>query len=105
MFQCALQKQTIFGYVNHNYDIVEDTDLVTWDEAVELWEKWKPKVVEQIKYGQSPEMVIWTACEDNTSYATDAYHVDHSTKVENDEFVERITKIIDPTKVSMGEPI
>jgi DNA topoisomerase VI subunit A len=104
MFQCVLQQDGIFGYTTQ-HDIVEDTDLITWDEAVELWEKWKPKVVKQLEDEQSPEMVIWTGCKDNTSYRTDAFHVNYATKVANDEFIEVVEKKIDPTTVTMGEPV
>lgn len=104
MFQCALQQDGIFGYTTQ-HDIVEDTDLITWDEAVELWEKYKSSVVKQLEDGQSPEMVIWTGCEDNTSYSNDAFHINQATEVENGEFIEVVKKRIDPTTITMGEPV
>jgi hypothetical protein len=104
LFQCALQEESIFGYTSR-HDVVEDTELITWDEAVELWEKWKPKVIAQLEDGQSPEMCIWAGCKDNTSYSNDAFHVDFSTEVERGEFVVTTRKVIDPTKVAMGEPV
>ena len=104
MFQCVLHKQSIFGY-SSDYDIVEDTGLITWDKALQLWEKWKPKVIAQLEDKQSPEMVIWTGCDDPSSYRNDVFHIDHRTEVENGEFVERVTNVIDPTRITMGEPI
>lgn len=104
MFQCALQESGIFGYTS-SHDIVEDTGLITWDEAIELWNKYKPQVIQQLEDGQDPEMCIWTGCEDTIDYKTDSFHVNKSTEVKNGEFVETITKIIDPSKVTMGEPV
>lgn len=106
MFQCALQGYSIFGY-HSGHDIVENTGLITWDEAVELWEKYKPRVIKQLEDGQNPEMYIWTGCKDTADYHTDAFHVDYSTEVENGKFfqVEKKVKAIDPSKVTMGEPV
>lgn len=103
MFQCCLTKDTIFGYVN-DIEIVEDTGLITWEEAVELWEKWRPKVVKQLEDGQNPEMAIWTGCKDTSDYHTDPFHVDRRTEVEDGRFIEVVKNVIDPTKVTMGEP-
>ena len=96
LFQCAITKESMLGYIKYDVEILEDTDLITWEEAIELWNKFKPRVIKQLEDGQSPEMVIWTGCKSNTDYRTDAYHVDQHTETENDEFVNRITKIIDP---------
>lgn len=101
---CMFQYATSYKYADT--EIHENTDLITWEEAIELWNKYKPQFIRELQgeYG-SPEMVIWTGCEDNTSYSNDAFHVDHRTLVENGEFVEKITKIVDPNRVTMGEPI
>jgi hypothetical protein len=103
MFQCWLQKTSVFGYLG-GYT-VENTGLITYEEAVELWEKYKPEVMLQIEDGQSVEMAIWTGCPDEYSYANDTFHVDSDTVVENGEFIEVVKKVIDPSKVIMGEPV
>ena len=104
MFQCALRKNTIFGYVNE-HNMVEDTGLITWNDAVALWDKWKPEVIKQLEDNQDPEMCIWTGCENETSYHTDAFHVNRDTEIDNGDFIEIVKKVIDPSKVIMGTPL
>lgn len=101
---CMFQYATSYKYMNAK--IYEDTGLITWEKALELWNKYKPQVMREIEDDYSnPEMVIWTGCKDNTSYAHDAFHVDGTTPVENGEFVKVATTVIDPNKVSMGIPV
>lgn len=103
MFQLWLSKEVpFFGYAD-GY-MVEDTDLISWEEALELWEKYKPQVMKQLNDGQNVEMCIWTGCEDNTSYGNDAFHVTINTVVKNGKFIEVVEKVIDPSKVIMGVP-
>lgn len=100
---CMFQYATSYKYIST--EIHANTDLITWEEALELWNKYKPQVIKELEDNYSrPEMVIWTGCEDNSDYHTDAFHIDWETSVKDGEFVEVITKIIDPNKVSMGEP-
>lgn len=103
MKHCLFQYATDGQYMN--VKIYEDTDLITWEEAVTLWEKYKKQFIKELEDGLRPEMVIWTGCKDTSDYHTDAFHIDYTTPVENGEFVKRITEIIDPTKVTMGEPV
>jgi hypothetical protein len=101
---CMFQYATSYKYLNTK--IYEDTDLITWEEALELWNKYKPQVISEIEDDISnPEMVIWTGCRDNTSYSHDAFHVDSETPTKDGEFVEIKTIIIDPNKVNMGVPV
>lgn len=98
MFQCTLTRTSPFWGYLAGVDIVENTDLISWEEAVKLWIKWKPQVISQLEDNQNAEMCIWTACNDSTDYHTDAFHVNQNTKVENGEFIECIRNIINPTK-------
>ena len=95
MFQVWLVEEGIFGY--YGGKTVEDTDLITFEEAVNLWEKYKPEVIKQLEDGQSPEMAIWTDCKDNIDYRNDTYHVNQDTLVENGEFIEVVKNKIIPT--------
>lgn len=103
MFQCWLMKTSPFGY--HEGYFAEDTDLITYEQAVKLWEQYKPEVYRQLEDGQNVEMAIWTGCPDRYSYASDPFHVDSSTEIEDGEFIEVVKKVIDPSKVIMGEPV
>lgn len=100
---CMFQYYTTYTYINTICH--EDTGLITWEEAVGLWEKYKDQVVEEIEDDISkPEMCIWTGCEDESDYRNDAFHVDQNTETDNGRLVEITIKEIDPTKVTMGEP-
>jgi molybdopterin converting factor small subunit len=100
---CMFQYATAYRYLSTK--IYEDTDLITWEEALELWNKYRPQVIQELEDDYSrPEMVIWTGCESSTSYSNDTFHVNEETPVRDGEFVEVITRVIDPNKVSMGEP-
>lgn len=50
--------------------IYEDTDLITREKALELWEKWKPQALKDINDGGKVDMVIWTGCKSYTDYHT-----------------------------------
>ena len=100
MFQYATSYKCL------NTKIYENTDLITWEEALELWNKYKLQVIRELEDDYSnPEMVIWTGCKDNSSYSNDAFHIDNATQVKDGEFVEVVTNVIDPNKVVMGIPV
>lgn len=101
---CMFQYYT--GYTYMDTEQHEDTDLITWEEAVDLWNKYKDQVVEEIEDDISkPEMAIWTGCESDTDYRNDPFHVDQNTETDNGRLVEITIKEIDPNTVSMGEPV
>lgn len=64
MFQVALSKPSLFGGYSSDVDIPENTDLITREEAEELWEKYYPKVLENLKDGgySTPETLVLTLC-------------------------------------------
>lgn len=104
MFQFwAAEELPFLGYGTGK--LVEDTDLITWEEAVELWQKHKPQAIRQLKDGENVEMCIWTGCDSTTDYHTDAFHIDKSTEIEGDNFIITTKKVIDPSRVAMGEPV
>lgn len=82
MFQCVLAKPSIFGGYASDVDIVEDTGLITREEAEELWHKWFPKVRDQLKDGANVEMGIWVNCKDTTDYHTFEAHIDGECEVD-----------------------
>ena len=100
---CMFQYYTSYTYMETRKH--EDTGLITWEEAVKLWNEYKDQVVEEIEDEISePEMCIWTGCENESDYRTDSFHVDKNTATENGELVEITVKVIDPSSVTMGEP-
>jgi hypothetical protein len=94
----------LFGYLSDG-EMVEDTDLITFKKAVELWNKYKLDAIRQIEDGQNVEMCIWTGCEKNTDYTTPAFHIDNHTEIDGYDFVEVVKKKIDPNHTTMGEPV
>lgn len=82
MVQVCLRKRGLFSEWG-DVDIVENTDLITRKKADELWDKWYPKVLEQLSQGAEVEMGIWINCKDNTDYHTFIGHIDSSCEVEH----------------------
>ena len=67
------KKDRMFQYATrfkYGTEIYKDTGLITKKEADELWKKYYPKVVSELKDGAIPEMVIWKNCVDVTDYHT-----------------------------------
>ncbi len=100
---CMFQYTTAGRFINTK--IYEDTGLITWEEAIELWQKYKEQFIGELESGLRPEMAIWTGCKYNTDYHSDPYHIDYETPVENGEFFQIKKTVIDPSKATMGEPV
>ena len=48
--------------------IVEDTGLITLDEAKELWEKYLPDFIKNLRDENNPEMAIWVDMKEEGNY-------------------------------------
>jgi len=48
--------------------IIEDTDLITREEAERLWDKYYQDAVEKLRSGDKPQMGIWINCKDDGLY-------------------------------------
>ena len=48
--------------------VIEDTELITEEQANQMWQKYYPDVIKRIKNNQRPQMCIWKACATNTDY-------------------------------------
>lgn len=83
MFQYAI------SYKYLSPDIPENTDLITLDEAKELWHKYLPDFIRRRENDEGdPEMVIWINCSDNTNYGETLAHIDYDTLLENGKLYE-----------------
>lgn len=72
---CSFQYATASsGYIT-NGKIIEDTDLITLEEAKELWNKYLPDFKERMANGERPELCIWTDMEQAGEYRHDTYHI------------------------------
>ena len=84
------------GYSSSNIKIVEDTDLITAKEAEDLWQKYYPKVVANLKEEERPQMCIWKDCDTNTSYHTVEKEIDFRDDLEvKNGRVYKITKEVE----------
>lgn len=70
-----MKKDCLFQY-GTKHKVYEDTDLITYDEAKSLWNKWIDHVKDHWDEWDSPEMCIWINCESNTDYSTVGKDID-----------------------------
>lgn len=67
-------KNCMFQYATKN-KVFEDTDLITSQEAKELWEKYLPHIIDRWNDIESPQMCIWIDCKNNTNYHNAKYEI------------------------------
>ena len=68
----------MFQFATSNYGgnkIVKDTDLITFDEAKELWNKYLPEFQKCVEEEGSPEMAIWIKCDHSENYVESFKHI------------------------------
>ena len=83
MFQYAI------GYKYLTNKILENTDLITLREAIDLWNKYLPDFVKRRENDDGdPEMVIWINCDSNSNYRDTLEHIDSENLVENGRVYE-----------------
>jgi hypothetical protein len=81
---CLFQYATDFGgYAG--IKIYEDTDLITRNEAIQLWNKNLLKANKEIEDGARVDMVIWVGCKNNTDYHTRDEQYNYDQKELTDE--------------------
>lgn len=79
-------KNAMFQYYDGK-TMVDDTDLITLDEAIELFESRKESFASSLSAGFDCQMCIWHECEHHLDYSV-AYKDWHSSNVryENGRF-------------------
>lgn len=78
--------------------IVEDTPLITFNEALELWNKHLPDFIKHLRAGEEPEMVIWTGMQEIGDYRHDTWHIDHSFETDGKRVFKTERVYVEPTK-------
>lgn len=68
---CAFQ----YAKVGLNTTVVCDKTDLTYNEAVDLWNKYYSDAAKHIKSGGTVEMVIWKDMADSNSYNDYAYYI------------------------------
>jgi len=73
--------------------VIEDTDLITLEEAEALWNKYYPDCIRKLEAGDKPQMCIWTDRKSNIDYSTVHKEIDFRDdyRIENDEYY-KLTK-------------
>lgn len=90
-----MKKDCLFQYGTRQ-KVYEDTELITYDEAKELWNKWLPDLKERWDEFESPEMCIWINCESNTDYHTVGKDIDYrDCELKNGRFYKIIKELIE----------
>jgi hypothetical protein len=80
------EKNCLFQYATRG-KVIEDTDLITLEEAKSLWNKYLPEIKKNWDDSSSPEMCIWTDCVSNTDYHTQGFDIDfRDCELQNGEF-------------------
>jgi len=77
--------------------IVEDTGLITEQEANDLWDKYLPEVIAGLKDDKRPQMCIWEDCSNTTDYNKVLKEIDYrdDLEIKNGEvYKKELTKII-----------
>lgn len=67
-------KDCAFQYATDDGTILEDTDLISRDDAEELWQKYIPTFKKHLEEGRGPEMAIWIDMATPTSYKETSAH-------------------------------
>lgn len=62
-----MKKDCMFQYATLN-EIIENTGLITKDEAEALFEKYQDDIKRKWNKFEKPQMGIWTNCKNNTDY-------------------------------------
>ena len=87
-------KNTLFQYHN-GCETVEDTELITLEEAIQLWDKYFSEVKSLLADGEKVQMCIWGDANSNTDYSKVIKEVDYrDCKVENDNIYKIIKEKI-----------
>ncbi|MGV8131599.1 MAG: hypothetical protein ACP5N7_05875 [Candidatus Pacearchaeota archaeon] len=87
-------KNILFQYATLN-KVIEDTNLITLEEANLLWNKYLPDIKERWNKFESPQMCIWKNCNSNTDYSEIEKEIDfRDCELSGDSFYKIVRTII-----------
>lgn len=70
---CAFQYAAKDG-IGGNWVMVEDTDLITSQNAEKLWEKYRSQFLKDVKDRKEPEMALWEDMKEKGDYRKQRKH-------------------------------
>lgn len=85
MFQCTIGN-------SWGIDILEDTGLITRNQAYELWDKYFDQIKKALVDNNGGDMVIWKDCDSNTDYNIEEKVIDHEYCIVEYGHIYRIKK-------------
>jgi hypothetical protein len=88
----------MFQYVSGT-KIVEDTPLLSMEEAQNLWAKYERDVIYDVENEIPCQLAIWKDCRDITDYGLYELHIDsrdHEYRVADNQLVELVTIPVKP---------
>lgn len=86
-----MKKDCMFQFATRQ-KVIEDTGLITMEEANDLWKKYLPVIKTDWNELSSPQMCIWIKCNSNTDYSTTWKDIDYrDCALENGKFY-RVSK-------------
>lgn len=89
---CAFQ----YAYKDWSgYHTPEDTGLITLVAAKELWRKWLPDFIKQLKAENSPEMAIWINMKDPIDYRETLEHINYEAVERNGRIYEVKERLVE----------
>jgi hypothetical protein len=87
-----MEKNYMFQYA-HREQVLEDTDLITKQEAEDLWDKWITHLKDNWDSFSRPQMCIWKNCIKNTDYSEIEKEIDYrDCELEKGRFY-KVTKV------------
>lgn len=93
---CMFQYSTVGAGYSRDYKPIEDTELITREQAEDLWRKYANDFRRNLESEYiDPEMVIWINCKDNTDYHTCIAHLDKNTKWDGRGFYKEVREYIE----------
>lgn len=78
------EKKYMFQYAHQGFGtkIIEDTGLITLQEANDLWNKHYSDCLERLKNDDRPQMCIWQNCSSTTDYHDVLKEIDYRDDLE-----------------------
>lgn len=70
------KKNAMFQYDN-GFNTIENTDLITMEEAESLWNKYIGEIKQYLLDGEKVQICIWQNCDTNTDYSSVLKEVDY----------------------------
>lgn len=64
----GVERSYMFQYGLARSGMVEDTGLITLEEAEELWREYQPDIIKHWNSFECPQMCIWSECSSPTDY-------------------------------------